>query len=500
MKWNRWMMAGIGLNVAAMWACPSLAANYSDQGGDSKTFGLEAKATGEAEGDRDLGTRGGGEVNGIGIDLRPWAYGQWGNWSGYAMGQLVTATDTIQTDPLDSPANNPDAKGQNISHNRDASDTYLALRELWVGYSGLTPYPGEILKFGRQRLRNDDGEWRDNYIEALNWDFDTTLLQTHLGAAERFSDYRTDYSQLSPTDKDRLHVYGDVYYQWLPGQWAGLRMHHVHDDGDLARQGHLMDDLDKTRNGNLTWLGLDLNSDAYDFHNSHTLNYWGSLTWVTGHQDQNHPTVGADGYLRAGAKDGSDVDGWATDLGLRVHVASEWQVGAAYSQASRNYQQNGLQSNRSNWTGTRSRVARYGEAYQPDMANVESAALFTTWRLREDDDASLIYYKFRRVDGDSAIGSSGIDPAADSSGDVSANSLSTLPLRDGSHDLGQEMDVVLTHYFKEGPLLASSAYPSFDDPSALVRLRAGIFKAGDAYGSGVDTYMHRAIVDLVWRF
>ncbi|WP_213875215.1 alginate export family protein [Pseudomonas sp. dw_358] len=494
MKLNRWMMAGIGLSMASLWSCPTLAELTAEQ-----NFGIEVKGTGDFEGDRDLGTRAGGEVNGIGVDLRPWAFGHWDNWSAYGMGQIVSATDTIQTDPLDSPANNPISSGQNVSNNRKAADTYLALREFWVGYSGLTPYPGEILKFGRQRLRNDDGEWRDSNIEALNWDFETTLLKAHVGSAERFSDYRTDYSQLTPTDKDRLHVYGDAYYQWMPGQWAGLRLHHTHDDGDLKNQGARMDDLDKTSNGNLTWLGLDLNSDAYEFQNLHALNYWTNVTWINGHVDRNHPSVGTDGYLRANQTEGSDISGWATDLGARLRLATQWQVGAAYSRASKNYQQNGLQSNRSNWTGTRTRIARYGEAYLPDMANVESGSLFGTWQLRDEDDASLIYHKFRRVDGNSPIGTTGIDPATDASDGVQVSSMTALPLNDGSKDLGQEVDLVLTHYFKAGqlPALASD---QFDEPSALIRLRAGVFKPGDAYGSGVDNYMHRAIVDVIWRF
>jgi alginate production protein len=33
-----------------------------------------------------------------------------------------------------------------------------------------------------------------------------------------------------------------------------------------------------------------------------------------------------------------------------------------------------------------------------------------------------------------------------------------------------------------------------------VRLRGGVFKPGDAYGSHVDSTMHHAFVDFIWRF
>ncbi len=502
LKLNSLMAAGLGLGFSLVWATPTLAALTED-----KNFGLEAKLTGQMEDDRDLGTRGGGDVNGIGLDLRPWMYGQWGNWSGYAMGQVVTATDTIQTDPLQQETTNNQTgqtgqRARGTADSRKVSDSYAALREFWVGYSGFTPYPGEILKFGRQRLRNDDGQWHDVNIEALDWTFDTTLLKAEVGAAQRLSEYRTDLTELDPQDKDRQHLYGDASYQWAPGHWAGIRGHYSHDDGSLKHQGEALDNLDKTSTGDLTWLGLQANSDAYNYRNTNPINYWGSVTWLNGDRDRIGSAYDAttDQYL-AGAKDKSNVNGWASDLGLRFRLDPMWQVGGAYSRASKNYEQNGLESNRSNWTGTRSRVHRFGEAFQGEMANVESGSLFASWQLRDEYDASLIYHKFRRVDGHTGIGGSGVNPARDNvdADGVSTGTFDSLPLEDGRKDLGQELDLVVTKYFKQG-LLPASVSQSFDEPSALVRLRAGVFKPGDAYHNGVDEYMHRAIVDVIWRF
>ncbi|MCF7533283.1 alginate export family protein [Pseudomonas petrae] len=499
LKLNPLMAAGFGLGFSLIWATPTLAALT-----DTQNFGIEVKATGQMEDDRDLGTRSGGDVNGVGLDLRPWAYGEWGNWSGYAMGQVVTATDTIQTDPLDQQVT--DANGQSAQRSRSTSnsrkvdDSYAALREFWIGYRGFTPYPGEILKVGRQRLRNDDGQWHDTNIEAVNWTFDTTLLKAEVGAAQRFSEYRTDLTELSAQDKDRSHLYGDVEYQWTPGQWAGVRAHHSHDGGSLKQQGSAIDDLDKTSRGDLTWLGLQANSDAYNYRNLNTVNYWGSLTWLTGDRDRIGTTYDpiGDQYV-AGEKNNENVNGWATDLGLRFRLDPMWQVGGAYSRASKNYEQNGLESNRSNWTGTRSRVHRFGEAFQGEMANVESGSLFASWQMQDEYDASLIYHKFRRVDGHSGIGGAGINPAQENVDDDGVSTFASLPLEDGRKDLGQEMDLVVTKYFKQG-LLPAAVSQSFDEPSALIRLRAGVFKPGDAYHSGVDDYMHRAIVDVIWRF
>ena len=280
MKLNPFVQAGIGLTFALLWSCPTLAALT-----ETKNFGMDVKITGQSEDDRDLGTKAGGDVNGIGLDLRPWIYGESGNWSAYAMGQAVASSDIIETDTLQQSSS--DATDQSSNNDRKTKKNYLAMREFWVGYSGFTPYPGEILKLGRQRLHNDDGQWRDTNIEALNWTFDTTLLKANVGAAERFSEYRTDLKELSPKDKDRQHFYADAAYQWTPGQWIGLRGHHTHDDGklDYAEPGVATDPLDKRENGDLTWLGIEANSDAYNWRNTNTVNYWASVTGMRGDRD-----------------------------------------------------------------------------------------------------------------------------------------------------------------------------------------------------------------------
>ena len=495
MKLNPFVKAGIGLTFALLWSCPTLAALTED-----KNFGLDVKVTGQSEDDRDLGTQKGGDVNGIGLDVRPWIYGESGAWSAYAMGQAVASSDIIETDTLQQ--SDGDTTEQSSNNDRKTKKNYLALREFWVGYSGFTPYPGEILKLGRQRLRNDDGQWRDTNIEALNWTFDTTLLKANVGAAERFSEYRTDLKELSPVDKDRQHFYADAAYQWTPGQWIGLRGHHTHDDGklDYAEPGVASDPLDKRENGDLTWLGIEANSDAYNWRNTNTVNYWASITGMKGDRDKVN-ALNADGTRPTNAKRSDDLSGWATDIGVRLRLDPQWQVGAAYSRASAEYEQNGLQSNRSNWTGTQSRVHRFGEAFRGEMNNMQSMSLFGSWQLREDYDASLVYHKFWRVDGNKPVGSNGIDAVQNNTDDVTGAILSStsLPLEDGKKDLGQEMDLVVTKYFKKG-LLPAALSQSIDEPSALVRLRAGVFKPGDAYGSQVDSYMHRAFVDVVWKF
>ena len=221
---------------------------------------------------------------------------------------------------------------------------------------------------------------------------------------------------------------------------------------------------------------------------------------MSGHRDSVNP-LNADGSRPVDASQGSHINGWATDLGVRLRLDPNWQVGAAYARASGDYEQNGLESNRSNFTGTRSRTHRFGEAFRGEMNNLQTATLFGSWQLREDYDASLIYHKFWRVDGQKDVGSNGINAVQNNYDDATGALLSSasLPLQDGKKDLGQEVDLVVTKYFKQG-LLPAALSQSIDEPSALVRFRGGVFKPGDAYGKSVDSYMHRAFVDVIWRF
>ena len=367
---------------------------------------------------------------------------------------------------------------------RERDDSFLALHEFWVDYGGLTAYPQESLRFGRQRIRADDGLWWDTNIEALRWNFETTLLDAHIGVAERFSDYRTDLDDLAPQDEDRQHFMGDISTQWRPGHWAGLKLHHSRDDGSLAGVGERVDELSKTYKGDITWLGAELNGDFFNPRSSAPLNYWVALTGMQGDAELLQ-TSSASGERRALGSRDQDLDGWAIDLGLRWNIDEHWRLGGTLTRASgggdaddsEQFLQTDLQSNRARFTGTRSSVHRFGEAYRGELNNLQAASLFGSWILDKKYDASIVYHRFWRVDED-------LD---------SASGLS-VALEPGDKDLGQEVDLVLTRYFDRAELGVVEA------DSALVRLRGGLFLPGDAFPSGTDSTMHRVMLDLIWRY
>ena len=440
-------------------------------------YGVNFKLTAQSTEDLDLGTRDEGDFNGLGFGVRPWLLAQRGDWSGYVLGEAFAATDVLESSQV---------AGDDIDagDTRERDDSFLALHEFWVDYGGLTAYPQESLRFGRQRIRADDGLWWDTNIEALRWNFETTLLDAHIGVAERFSDYRTDLHDLAPQDEDRQHFMGDISTQWRPGHWAGLKLHHSRDDGSLAGVGERVDELSKTYKGDITWLGAELNGDFFNPRSSAPLNYWVALTGMQGDAELLQ-TSSASGERRALGSRDQDLDGWAIDLGLRWNIDEHWRLGGTLTRASgggdaddsEQFLQTDLQSNRARFTGTRSSVHRFGEAYRGELNNLQAASLFGSWILDKKYDASIVYHRFWRVDED-------LD---------SASGLS-VGLEPGDKDLGQEVDLVLTRYFDRAELGVVEA------DSALVRLRGGLFLPGDAFPSGTDSTMHRVMLDLIWRY
>ncbi|MDR0736856.1 MAG: alginate export family protein [Zoogloeaceae bacterium] len=449
---------------------------------EGDNLGIDARIIARAEDDRDLGSREGGDIHGLSLDLRPWGYFGRGAWSAFTMAQIVSASNsTLPSTDFHDETRRDDS--------READNNYLALREFWIGYSGLTAYPGEELRFGRQRLRHEDGLWRDTTVESLSWSLDTTLLRASLGVAERFSEYRSDIHELAPEDRDRLHVFGGVARQWRHGHWVGFDFHHSRDRGHFKRPGEVVDDLDKTRAGTLTWLGLRAGSDAFASRNEQPFNYWASAIWLGG-QRKRLVSATVNGQRIAISEQSDDARAWGVDLGLRWRFAQDWQAGLAYahgggggSQGRHDFQQTGLESNRSRFTGVATQVHRFGEAFRGELANLRSASIFASWQARGGYDASVVVHRFWRASGSQPVGDSGISAA----------------MPNDSKDVGEEIDLIATMYFKNG-LLPDALGQIIDEPSASLRFRAGIFWPGNAYGRQADAAMYRVSVDVLWRF
>ena len=113
---------------------------------------------------------------------------------------------------------------------------FLGLKEAWIDYAGFR-YPGESIRIGRQRVREDDAMYVDQDVDAVRWIFNTTLVQSELGVGHEFSTYRTDSVGLPADQKHRTYVFGTLGGEWHAYQRFGVRAIYVDDDVGLAGDG-----------------------------------------------------------------------------------------------------------------------------------------------------------------------------------------------------------------------------------------------------------------------
>lgn len=447
---------------------------------DAVTPGLETdlklRLGGFFEGERDLGTTGLLDTTNEGYaDAQGSLYWQPGqNWATYLRVQGFAPTGELVVNDEERPRR---------------SESYAALRELWFEYKGFTSYPGEVLRLGLQRLREPDGQWFDRDVESVRWIFDTTLLQGQIGVAESFLTYRSDGSEPPASQRDRAYGFAGLGGQWRAGHFLGIRAAHAIDHVDPEEEFADANEKDpKLAKRRFTWIDLYAHNGYYEEATKPGLSYWLDAGILAG--DREDLVVSADPLVLPQIEE-RDVMGWAGDVGLRwrLPTTTPVQLGAAFAYGSgrktgedkdHRYEQTGLHSNRSRFTGTRSQVYRYNEALQADLSNLAVGTAYLSVPL-DRFDASLVYSRFMRDRDDQGVITDGID----------------LQPEPGERELGDGVDAVLAYYFGT-PKLAAAVAKEDDDVRSNIRLRGSMFKPGDAYAENADDQYRVTLEMTLW--
>lgn len=436
-------------------------------------FSTDAKLSAISEGDRGLGLVPGKDTssNELGLDIKPeWVWQLSPHWRSKLRLQAFGATGQVDI-------------SDEIGGAETTTDGFIGLREAWLDYNGLSSYPGESIRFGRERLKEDTGLWWDDDLTLVRWIFNTTLLDTTVGLANKVSEARTDISELNKDEQDIARVFASTRWQWRKGHYLTFLTTHAErygDEQDLAAdpENGFPDRVTES----LTWAGLRADKAYFDWHSASTFQYLVSVGAVAGEDAR----IASDSSTQLGyTREDRDVSGWAADLGLRAQLAENprWVVGIQGAIASGGdekgksdaFRQTQMESNRSRFTGTRSLVARFGEAFQPEWSNIKVATLYTAVSDRDTWDANLLYHRYWMSDAGGTVYSDLVEPGFVGTSD----------------DLGQSIDLVLGYYGIRG----ASSWTSFD-----ARLRAGVFLPGDAYGDNADNARHRVVLDVTKRF
>jgi len=441
--------------------------------GPSVDFAWKSFVSTELNGSRDAGLLDRKDSRGAYLHMTPWAHVRLSRvWSGFARLRLIAATDSL-----------PRSVDDNYVGSTDKA--VLGLKELWIDYGGLTSYPSESLRFGRQRMRQDDTQFWDVDIDALRWQIHTTLVRAELGVGRELSTYRTDSVALPPAQKGRLYSFATLSYEWRPQGRIGLRAMHASDSESARHLGASVDHASKLHSGELTWLGLFANNHYYDGVNSPNLAYDASFTWLSG----NVRTAFADARREhVIAVDEGGVQAWAADLSLRYRLpfpdfplqlgaAGMYSSGGRMGEAAHQYLETGLQSNYCRFTGTRAMISRFTDAYRVERGNVRVATLFASINLGRWD-GSLIYSNYHRIHSDAPV--------------VATNMLANPP--GASHELGNGYDIVVTRYVSLSDITDQGGYLLSDEHQSSIRFRGSVFDPSAAYADGDLEY--RAALEL----
>lgn len=442
---------------------------------------LKATVAGVADGGRDLGLTDADNTQEAYFDTTPWLHLQFSqDWAAFVRVRAYAPTGSLLQ------------SGDDDNNESASKKAFVGLKEAWFEYGGLTSYPGEALRIGRQRIRNDDAQFFDEDIDAARWIFDTTLVDADLGAARQFNTYRTDDIDV-PLDQDqRTYTFGSLAWDWAARQRIGFRVVHANDDNHLQDAGEPIDASQRDSSDQLTWINAHLDNHPYDWQQLQPVSYWLSATYLGGGRDRNETTVLSDplsgqSSVVTGPRVHDDVKAWAGEAGLRVQVGGPVQAGVAYAYSSGDdagdgqYQQTGVQSNYSRFTGTRTQIYRFNDAYRPELGNLQAASAFVSTNAGAWD-ASLIYNKLRRPDADAPIVS---------------DSLRVTPSV-AAHDLGQGVDLVLTRYFDITGAGAATAYTPDDTGDSAIRLRGSWFDPGHAYGDDAKSDYRVVLEFTAW--
>lgn len=426
-----------------------------------------------------LGLQPDGKTDELQINIKPWLKTELNEeWRFFTELQAFAATDVTEIDS--------DQGG-------GSSDGFLGVRELWFDYKGITSYPGETLRLGLQRVREDDGIWWDKNIESARWIFDTTTLFVFAGVAQEFYHYRTDENQLNDNDQNQFNLFTTVSWQWQPGHHIGTRALFKDHGADKMVTGSQVseDDLNELARGDFYWLALNTKSNYFNYRSEDTLNYYAELTWL--HFDGQNATLASGTNSNTSTITGYQAEtanNFAIDLGLRwklpveprIHMGAAMAAGSGGGDgdAPNSFVQTGLQSNRSRFTGTRASFHRFNEAYRAELTNLQVATLYGTLADPNQFDLSVVYQYFQRDDSSEGISADGVN----------------APLVNNSKDLGHGVDIVTSYYFREILPLVNWRF----ERDAYARLRASTFKPGDAYGSDADSLKYRVTMDVSFQF
>lgn len=460
-----------GIAAAAL----AMGSALAPQSASALTLNYSMRTTGafELDGPRDLRLNGGRSNSNGFLDLQPRLLIEFNPLlTGYIRGRGFIPTGKVQPFENGAPSD------------QRAVGKFGALDEFWLQFNGLTSYPGESIRVGRQLIRQDDATWIGQDADSIRFVLDSTLFSTDLGVIRQFSTYRTDNEPLFAPQRQRIYGFARIGADWRPGNRVSLRVLHARDENPYPVLGSPIPENPKLSQSDLTWIGLYAENGYTGRTEAGQLVYRADVSFVTGTDNTFTRFRTFAGPVKPGSVGAFESSGSLRWQPLNFPLL----LGASYSFSqgggSAQYRQAGLQANATYFTGTPTLIHHYNETLRAELGNMHIATAFIALNL-PNNDASLVFNNFRKDDGNAPI--------------VTDN-VSVRPINN-SRDVGNGLDLILSHYFASGPI---GLHLGGDDEGLVgrertsVRLRASIFDPGAAYGPDAARDYRVILEGVLW--
>jgi len=282
--------------------------------------------------------------------------------------------------------------------------------ELWVMTDRFLGLPVSW-QIGRVPLAERRAWWWDDELDAVRWVMAGSDWRLDTGVGREVARSASDEPGVDPAQRDVWRWFGQARWDWRAQQRLEAFWLLV-DDGSgrpLPGQTVAAADLD-AEDARLTWLGLRASGRGprWAAIGAPRLEYWADLAWLQGHRwTTTFGAAAADGArpardsgrrpVRAHAWDLAVQARW-TDLPLQPGLALAWargSGGAAGDGVDRLFRQTGLHENKARFNGVK-RLERYGQLFDPELANLDVVTLGTGVRLGASASVELVWHRYRQ--------------------------------------------------------------------------------------------------------
>jgi alginate production protein len=415
-------------------------------------------------------------------------------------GQIRTTYEPIEDLRLHTQIRAVSSIGNARSNDDDYEETdnenFVEVRQAWFEKKNLMGHAPLSLKAGRQRFREERGNWWNRDLDAVKISYNSSLTSGFLAMGQNLSKYRLgSNNDLEKDEKERLRFLGEASHQISKDHALQARFLYEYDHSNTPIVGQLFNVKDRDDTDyNILWSGLRATGYLSPLvnHNIKKIKYIADIATAIGTEEIVLSQSTATSNIRSfSAVNERDVLGWAFDGRLEAYLDLPYDpifiFGYTYasgddgSGTNNAFRQAGLESNTSLYPENRvaTSLRQYGEVLRPELSNIHILNMGVNFPIWDKGDLNLHYYSYWRDNNKTGLLSNGIDQN----------------LIGNDHHIGQAFDISTNYSLDD---LLQKSFNTIR--KANLRLKLGSFYSGQAYGSNKNELAFKGTAEIKVKF